>query len=192
MILRSMKIEDIDTDVRENETEPEAVSPQEEEQPLAAPQEENGLPTQPSKKKQNKTVRNDKEFRAKYNEEKEKEFEKLAREIEEKNRLDSKAKNRKWWIKTVLMLVLIIVSVVIMFTMINYISSDGTKSFAAMIKEISLPYLFLFLGVVVLFMIMESMKYAYLLKISTGKFRLRNSIKTMFLILISARNVRAT
>lgn len=91
-----MKIEDIDTDVRENETEPEAVSPQEEEQPLAAPQEENGLPTQPSKKKQNKTVRNDKEFRAKYNEEKEKEFEKLAREIEEKNRLDSKAKNRKW------------------------------------------------------------------------------------------------
>lgn len=176
-----MKIEDIDTDVRENETEPEAVSPQEEEQPLAAPQEENGLPTQPSKKKQNKTVRNDKEFRAKYNEEKEKEFEKLAREIEEKNRLDSKAKNRKWWIKTVLMLVLIVVSVVIMFTMINYISNDDTKSFAAMIKEISLPYLFLFLGVVVLFMIMESMKYAYLLKISTGKFRLRNSIKTMFL-----------
>ena len=150
-----------------------------------APQEEKKTPPKTSRiprLKPNKTdPAEEAEFRARYNAAKEKEFEQLAKEIEEKNRLDSKAKNRKWWIKTILMLVLIAVSVVIMFTMINYISDGNTKSFHAMLKGFSWKYLLLFLAAVLLFMVLESSKYAYLLKISMGQFRFRNSIKTMFL-----------
>ena len=120
------------------------------------------------------------EFAAHYNAVKQREIERLAREIEEKNSRDSKSKQRKWWIKTILMLVLIVVSVALMLTITNYLG-DGLMPFKKMIQGISLPYLFVFIGVILLYMLLESAKYSYLLKISMGKWRLKNSIKTMYL-----------
>lgn len=88
---------------------------------------------------------------------------------------------RGWWIKTVLMLALICVSVAVMFGIGNYISPEGTKPFSDMVRDISVPYLLLLLGVILIYIFVESSKYAYLLKVSTGKFRIRTSVKTMFL-----------
>lgn len=119
--------------------------------------------------------------RARYNAEKEKEIQKLAQEIEEKNSRNTKTKKRNWWIKTVLLLVLIGVSIGLMFTITSYLADDGAKSFSDMIAGASLPFFFIFIGVVLFYMFLESAKYSYLLKISTGKFRLRNSMKAMFL-----------
>lgn len=123
----------------------------------------------------------DADFSARYHAAKQKDFEKLAKEIEEKNSRDNKSKRRKWWIKTVLMLALIGVSIAIMFTMTQYLTGDGMKSFGDMIKNASLSYFFAFLGMVILYMLVESAKYSYLLKISTRKWRIRNSIKTMYI-----------
>ncbi|MDE6058539.1 MAG: flippase-like domain-containing protein [Clostridia bacterium] len=116
-----------------------------------------------------------------YNEEKEKEVEKITQRFEDKNRIDTKKKRRNWWIKTTLMLVLIGVSIYVMFTITSYLSDDGGRSFQAMIKQASLPFFFVFIGAVLVYMFIESMKYSYLLKISTGKFHLRSSMKTMYL-----------
>ncbi len=131
-------------------------------------------------KKAEKAVK-DAEFSARYHATKQKDFEKLAKEIEEKQNRDDKKKRKKWWIKTVLMLALIAVSIAIMFTMTQYLTGDGMKSFKEMIKGASLPYFFAFVGMVLLYMLVESAKYSYLLKISTGKWRIRNSIKTMYI-----------
>ncbi len=111
---------------------------------------------------------------------KEKELARLAKEIEEKESRDTKKKKRNWWIKTVLMLLLIVLSVAIMFTIVNYMGS-GTKSFKDMIKGADWRVFLVFVGIILLYMLLESSKYSYLLKISTGKCRLKNSIKTMYL-----------
>ena len=111
---------------------------------------------------------------------KEKELARLAKEIEEKESRDTKKKKRNWWIKTVLMLLLIVLSVAIMFTIVNYMGS-GTKSFKDMIKGADWRFFLVFVGIILLYMLLESSKYSYLLKISTGKCRLKNSIKTMYL-----------
>ncbi len=121
------------------------------------------------------------DFKAAYNKEKELELEKLTRQIEEKNSIDTKKKRRNWWIKTTLMLVLIGVSVVMMFTITKYLSEDGGTSFKTMIAGASWQWFLVFIGVVLLFMFLDSMKYAYMLKISTGKFRFRTAMKTNFL-----------
>ncbi|MDE7296534.1 MAG: flippase-like domain-containing protein [Clostridia bacterium] len=131
-------------------------------------------------KKAEKAVK-DAELSARYHATKQKDFEKLAKEIEEKQNRDDKKKRKKWWIKTILMLALIAVSIAIMFTMTQYLTGDGMKSFKEMIKGASLPYFFAFVGMVLLYMLVESAKYSYLLKISTGKWRIRNSIKTMYI-----------
>ncbi|MDE5547483.1 MAG: flippase-like domain-containing protein [Clostridia bacterium] len=130
-------------------------------------------------KKAEKAVK-DAEFSARYHATKQKDFEKLAKEIEEKQNRDDKKKRKKWWIKTILMLALIAVSIAIMFTMTQYMTG-GMTSFKEMIKSASLPYFFAFVGMVLLYMLVESAKYSYLLKISTGKWRIRNSIKTMYI-----------
>ncbi|MDE6677122.1 MAG: flippase-like domain-containing protein, partial [Clostridia bacterium] len=116
-----------------------------------------------------------------YNEEKEKEVEKITQRFEDKNRIDTKKKRRNWWIKTTLMLVLIGVSIYVMFTITRYLSDDGLDGFNKMIKQASLPFFFVFIAAVLVYMFIESMKYSYLLKISTGKFHLRSSMKTMYL-----------
>lgn len=118
---------------------------------------------------------------ARFDDEKEETVKKLSQKFEEKNSIDTKKKRRNWWIKTVLMLALIGVSVYLMFSITSYLSDDGMLSFQKMVKTASLPLFFVFIAAVLVYMFIESMKYSYLLKISTGKFRLRSSMKTMYL-----------
>ncbi len=163
---------------RENEEIPAAPTPpaqDADEQVSAETPHAEAKPKRPNKTNQ------DADFSARYHVAKQKDFEKLAKELEEKHGRNDKKKQRNWWIKTVLMLALIGVSIAIMFTMTQYLTGDGMKSFEEMIAGASLPYFFAFLGMVLLYMLVESAKYSYLLKISTGKWRLRNSIKTMYI-----------
>lgn len=142
---------------------------------------ETNPPEPPQKQKKGKTSETHAEFSARYHAAKQKDFEKLAKEVEERSSRDSKKKKRIWWIKTILLIAMIVLSIAIMFTMTNYLAAEGTKSFGEMIRGISVPYLFLFIAIILVYMFLESMKYSYLLKISTGKWRLKNSIKTMYL-----------
>lgn len=95
----------------------------------------------------------------------------------------AKSVMRKWWLKTIFLLVLIAVSVVIMFGIGNLLAEEGTTQvgFSTLLQIVNWPFFALLLGVVLLYMIVESSKYAYLLKVYTGKFRPRVAIKTMFL-----------
>lgn len=119
------------------------------------------------------------EFAARYEQAKQREIAKLQEQIEAQNK--SKKQKRKFWIKTSLLLVLIIASVFIMFTITHYVSDGKTKKFSEMLLGINWGLFALLVAALLLHMIVESAKYAYLLKISTGKFRFRNSIKAMFL-----------
>lgn len=112
---------------------------------------------------------------------KEKELERLAKEIEERESRNTKKKKRNWWIKTILMLLFIGLSVFIVFTINDYIAVDGAKSFQDMIRGVDWRFFLVFIVIVLAYMFFESCKYAYLLKISTGKWRLKNSVKTMYL-----------
>ena len=95
----------------------------------------------------------------------------------------ARAPMRKWWLKTAFLLVLIGISVAIMFGIGNFLAEEGTRQvgFAELLQIINYPLFLLLLGVVLLYMVVESSKYAYLLKVYTGKFRLRVAVKTMFL-----------
>lgn len=95
---------------------------------------------------------------------------------------DSKKQWRKFWIKTAFMLILIVFSIVIMFTIGSYVSKDkGQISFLTLLKTIDYRYFALLLGILLLYVIVESCKYAYLMKITTGKFRFRTAIKVMMI-----------
>lgn len=121
------------------------------------------------------------DFKAAFNEEKEKEVERLTQRIEDKNRIDTKKKRRNWWIKTTLMLILIGISIGLMFTITTYLSDDGAASLMTMIAGASWQWFLIFIGVILFSMFLDSMKYGYLMKISTGKFRFRTAMKTNFL-----------
>lgn len=123
------------------------------------------------------------DFAARYHSMKEKEMKRLAKEMEARSSEAGKSKKHraKSIIKTVLLLLLIGLSIGIMFGLGKYISGEDAKSFVTMVKGVNLYYFLAFLAVFLAFLLTESMKYSYLLKISTGKFRLKNSIKTMFL-----------
>lgn len=121
------------------------------------------------------------EFAARYSASKQREIEKLSKEMEERKNLNTKAKKRNWWIKTVLMIILIGASIAIMFGLGKYLGGEDTKSFSEMIRGINLPFLCAFIGSILFYILIESAKYSYLLKISTGKFRFGASVKTMFL-----------
>lgn len=95
---------------------------------------------------------------------------------------DSKKQWRKFWIKTAFMLILIVFSIVIMFTIGSYVSKDkGQISFLTLLKTIDYRYFALLLGVLLLYVLVESCKYAYLMKITTGKFRFRTAVKVMMI-----------
>lgn len=121
-----------------------------------------------------------KDFAERYQLAKQKEIQALAAEIENKNSRDTAKKKRNWWIKTVLLLLLIGVSIAIMFTMNNFIGGE-TKSFASMIAGVNWTWFAILIAVLVLSMLIGSAMYSYLLRISTGKFRYKNSVKTLFL-----------
>ena len=112
---------------------------------------------------------------------KEKEILRLEEEIKDKAGRDTKKKRRTWWIKTTLMLLLIGLSIGIMFGMNSYLSGGETKSFGEIIRSINWAFFAVLIAVIVFYMLVESAKYSYLLKISTGKFRFKISLKTMYL-----------
>ena len=95
----------------------------------------------------------------------------------------SRAQLRSWIVKTVLMLALIAFSIVLMFSIGNYVTGGEHErvGFIQFLKLLDYRYFALLLAVLLLYLAVESAKYAYLLKVSTGKFRWRVSIKTMFL-----------
>ncbi len=120
-------------------------------------------------------------FAAQYESQKEQELEKLAREIEARSAAENKSKHRKWWIKTVLLLALIGFSIFLLFGISDSLTPESAKNFDALIRGVNWRYFIALIGVVLLYILFESTKYAYLLKISTGKWRYRNATKVMFL-----------
>ncbi len=90
---------------------------------------------------------------------------------------------RGWWIKTALMLALVVLSVVMLFTLGDYLTGEDTPqlSVGELLATIDYPLFALLLGVVAFYILVESSKYAYMLKVYTGKFRFRVAVKTMFL-----------
>ncbi len=118
--------------------------------------------------------------RARYQKAKERDVEKIKAQMEEAQK-NTKKTRRTYWIKTGLLLVLIGISIALLFTITNYITPDSAKGFEAMIRGVNVPLFFALLGTIVLYILFETAKYSYLLKISTGKFRFRNSMKVMFL-----------
>ncbi len=137
-------------------------------------------PIQPPANEKSSKQRDD-DFVASYAAAKQKEVEKLSQEIEQRNADDNKRKRRKWWIKTILLLVLIAASIALLFGITDLIAGESMHSLQRMVSNISWNYFALLIGVVLLYILLESAKYSYLLKISTGKFRFRNSVKVMFL-----------
>jgi len=123
------------------------------------------------------------DFAAHYQSAKEKDLKRLAEELESRKTDPAKRKKQKIMtaVKTIFLIVLIAVSIGIMFGLGQYVSGAGSKSFVDMVKGANLYYFLALVGVFILYIIVESMEYSYLIKISTGKFRLLVSIKTLFL-----------
>ena len=122
------------------------------------------------------------DFAARYQSLKERDMKRLAQEMEERNSpAKSKKKKRNRIIKTILMVLLIALSIGIMFGISKYVNEDESKGFADMIRGINVYYLLALLATFFGYILFESMKYAYLLKISTGKLHLKHAVKTMFL-----------
>ncbi|MDE7158414.1 MAG: flippase-like domain-containing protein, partial [Clostridiales bacterium] len=96
-------------------------------------------------------------------------------------RAKDKKKMRNWWLKTLFMMLLIGGSVAIMFTIPKYLSPAGTLHIKDVVKGIDWTFFAILMSAVLLYIIVESGKYAFLLKISTKKFHFRTSVKTMFL-----------
>ena len=90
---------------------------------------------------------------------------------------------RNFWIKTILLLALIAASIAIMFTLGEYVVNSEQKQvrFTEMIRGINVPLFFAFLGFILLYILVESIKFSYMLKCYTGKFRIRTAVKVMFL-----------
>ncbi len=108
-------------------------------------------------------------------------FADLAKESAEKKRREEKRKKRNWWIKTALLFVLIGLSIYSLFPITKGITGENAMGFVDMVKGASLPFFFVLLGVVLLYMLTESFQYSFILKTSTGKFRFRNSVKVALL-----------
>lgn len=122
-----------------------------------------------------------KEFAARYQSAKERDMEKLSKEMEERSQNNTKKKKWKTAIKIILMIALIGLSIGLMFGLGDYIHGD-TLGFAEMLRTtFSWRHFLIFLAAIAAYIFFESLKYAYLLKISTGKWRLKNSVKVMFL-----------
>ena len=122
------------------------------------------------------------DFAARYQASKERELKKLTQEIEEQSQINTKKKKWKTALKFIFLAALIGLSIGLMFGLGDYIHGDKTLGFVAMLKEtFNWRYFLVFVAAVVAFIFFESLKYSYLLKISTGKWRLKNSVKVMFL-----------
>ncbi len=96
--------------------------------------------------------------------------------------IKTKSQMRTWWLKTACMLALVVLSIVMLFTLGNYITDEETTqlTFSELLQSINYPLFALLLGILLLYVFVESGKYAFLLKVYTGKFRFRTALKTMF------------
>ncbi len=121
----------------------------------------------------------DPEARAEFNQQRKMDM--LSKKIEEKSAEGKKSKNLKWWIQTILLILLIIGSIVLLFGVTSLIEGEGMRPFKSMILGVNWGYFAILICIVLLYMFFESSKYSYLLKISTGKFYPRTSLKVMFL-----------
>ena len=121
------------------------------------------------------------EFAARYSSAKERDMEKLSQEMEERS--SNKTKKQKWKtvVKTILMILLIGLSIGLMFGLGDYIHGDQLGFLDMLKTSFDWRYFLILLAAIAAYILFESLKYAYLLKISTGKWRLKNSVKTMFL-----------
>lgn len=120
-----------------------------------------------------------KEFAARYQSAKERDMEKLSKEMEDRSQVNKK-KKWKTAIKVIAMVILIGLSIGIMFGVSSYVNG-GQSSLTELKNSFSWQYFLVFLAAIAAYIFFESLKYAYLLKISMGKWRLKNSIKVMFL-----------
>lgn len=106
-------------------------------------------------------------------------------DIEEEAPIEAPQKDQSlkgWWIKTILMLLLVAFSVFILFELGSYLTGDVPQlTFHELLRTVDYPLFALLLGVILLYIAVESGKYAYMLKVQTGKFRFRVAVKTMFL-----------
>ncbi len=108
-------------------------------------------------------------------------FTDLEKSSAEKKRQDEKRKKRNWWIKTALLFVLIGLSIYTLFPITKGITGENAMGFIPMVKGASLPFFFILLGVVLLYILTESFQYSFILKTSTGRFRFKNSVKVALL-----------
>lgn len=123
----------------------------------------------------------DSEFAARYESAKERDIQKLSKEMEERS--SNKTKKQKWKtaLKFIFLALLIGLSIGLMFGLGDYIHGD-TLGFVEMLKTtFSWQYFLVFIAAIVGYIVFESLKYSYLLRLSTGKWRLKNSFKVMFL-----------
>lgn len=122
------------------------------------------------------------EFVARYHSAKENDLKKLSEKME--GRAQNNTKKKKWMnaVKITAMILLIGFSVGLMFGLSGYLNEEGQKGFGELLKTtFSWQYFLIFLAVIAGYILFESLKYAYLFKISIGKWRLKNSVKVMFL-----------
>ena len=123
-----------------------------------------------------------KEFAARYQSAKERDLKKLEKEMEERSKIDTKKKKWMTAIKVILIVGLIGLSIWMMFGLGDYIHDGETLGFLDMLRTtFNWKYFLVFIAVVVAEIVFESLKYAYLLKISTGKWHLHHSLTVMFL-----------
>lgn len=94
-----------------------------------------------------------------------------------------KPNTRGWWVKTILMLLLVALSIVLLFTIGEHITGEETKQlgFLEFWKQVDYPLFALLLGIILLYILTESGKYSYMLKVYTNKFHFRIAVKTTFL-----------
>ena len=122
------------------------------------------------------------DFVERYQSSKEREMEKLSKELEDRSNNNTPKKKWKTALKFIFLAALIGLSIGLMFGLGNYIHGDETLGFVTMLKtSFSWKYFLVFLAAILAYILFESLKYSYLLKISTGKWRLKNSIKVMLL-----------
>ena len=123
------------------------------------------------------------DFAARYHSAKERELVKLSQELEERTKIDTKKKKWKTALKFIFLAALIGLSIGLMFGLGDYVKEgEKTLSFTEMLKTtFSWQYFLIFLASIVVYIFFESLKYSYLMKISTGKWYLKNAIKAMLL-----------
>lgn len=73
----------------------------------------------------------------------------------------TKSQMRTWWLKTACMLALVVLSIVLMFTIGDYITDDETSqlAFGDLLRIVNYPLLALLFGVIICYILIESGKY---------------------------------